>query len=87
MTLHDLDTANVQQSQKLIQRMQKTEVNEKVWQEINKSVNRYLEQGIAELQSGVLFIDEAHQLDVECVGFLSKALESPYGTYCDIFYQ
>ena len=39
-------------------------------------VNRYIEQGIAELVPGVLFIDEVHMLDMECFTFLNRALES-----------
>lgn len=37
---------------------------------------RYIEQGIAELVPGVLFIDEVHMLDIECFSFLNRALES-----------
>lgn len=44
--------------------------------EINKVVNRYIDQGIAELVPGVLFIDEVHMLDIECFTFLNRALES-----------
>jgi RuvB-like protein 1 (pontin 52) len=36
----------------------KTEITEKLRYEINKVVNKYIEQGIAELIPGVLFIDE-----------------------------
>ena len=39
-------------------------------------VNKYIEQGIAELIPGVLFIDEVHMLDIECFTFLNRALES-----------
>ena len=55
----------------------KTEVTEKLRQEINKVVNKYIEQGIAEVIPGVLFIDEVHMLDAECFSFLNRALESP----------
>merc|ERR550537_1043999 len=44
----------------------KTEVTEKLRTEINKVVNRYIDQGVAELVPGVLFIDEVHMLDIEC---------------------
>jgi len=44
--------------------------------EINKVVNKYIDQGIAELIPGVLFIDEVHMLDIECFTYLNKALES-----------
>lgn len=36
----------------------KTEVTDKLRKEINKVVNKYIEQGTAELVPGVLFIDE-----------------------------
>merc|ERR1711943_106852 len=54
----------------------KTEVTEKLRGEINRVVNRYIDQGIAELVPGVLFIDEVHMLDIECFTFLNRALES-----------
>ena len=42
-----------------------------------KVVNKYIDQGIAELVPGVLFIDEVHMLDLECFTYLHRALESP----------
>ena len=39
-------------------------------------VNRYIDQGVAELVPGVLFIDEVHMLDMECFTYLGRALES-----------
>ena len=42
-----------------------------------KVVNRYIDQGTAELVPGVLFIDEVHMLDIECFTYLHRALESP----------
>lgn len=39
-------------------------------------VNKYIEQGVAELVPGVLFVDEVHMLDIECFTYLNKALES-----------
>ncbi len=39
-------------------------------------MNSYIEQGIAELIPGVLFIDEVHMLDIECFTYLNRALES-----------
>merc|ERR1712048_1498942 len=54
----------------------KTEITEKLRKEINKVVNRYIDQGIAELVPGVLFIDEVHMLDIECFTYLNRALES-----------
>ena len=40
-------------------------------------MSRYIDQGVAELVPGVLFIDEVHMLDIECFTYLNRALESP----------
>jgi len=84
VTLHDLDLANAkpQGGQDLAAMMgqmmkpKKTEITEKLRTEINKVVNKYIDQGIAELVPGVLFIDEVHMLDIECFTYLNRALES-----------
>lgn len=57
-------------------RPKKTEITEKLRKEIDRMVDRYIDQGIAELIPGVLFIDEIHMLDVECFTYLHRALES-----------
>ncbi|CUI15633.1 Hypothetical protein, putative [Bodo saltans] len=84
VTLHDLDIANAKPQQgqdamslvNSLMKQKKTEITEKLRQEINKVVNKYIDQGVAELVPGVLFIDEVHMLDIECFTFLNKALES-----------
>jgi len=84
VTLHDLDQSNAkpQGGQDIMSMMgqlakpKKTEITEKLRGEINKVVNRYIDQGVAELVPGVLFIDEVHMLDIECFTFLNRALES-----------
>jgi RuvB-like protein 1 (pontin 52) len=84
VTLHDLDMANARPNQgtdamslvSSLMKQKKTEITEKLRQEINKVVNKYIDQGVAELVPGVLFIDEVHMLDIECFTFLNKALES-----------
>lgn len=84
VTLHDLDVANArpQGGQDIMSMMgqlikpKKTEITDKLRKEINKVVNKYIDQGIAELVPGVLFIDEVHMLDIECFTFLHRALES-----------
>jgi RuvB-like protein 1 (pontin 52) len=84
VTLHDLDAANArpQGGQDLLSMVgqltkpKKTEVTEKLRTEINRVVNKYIDQGVAELVPGVLFIDEVHMLDIECFTFLNRALES-----------
>lgn len=85
VTLHDLDVANArpQGGQDVMSMMgqlmkpKKTEITDKLRTEINKVVNKYIDQGIAELVPGVLFIDEIHMLDIECFTYLHRALESP----------
>ena len=70
VTLHDLDIANArpQGGQDIMSMMgqlmkpKKTEITDKLRQEINKVVNRYIDQNIAELVPGVLFIDEVGQI-------------------------
>ncbi|PSN38444.1 RuvB-like 1 [Blattella germanica] len=64
VTLHDLDVANARPQ------------GDKLRKEINKVVNKYIDQGIAELVPGVLFIDEVHMLDIETFTYLHRALES-----------
>lgn len=85
VTLHDLDVANArpQGGQDIISMMgqmlkpKMTEITDKLRAEINKVVSKYIDQGVAELVPGVLFIDEAHMLDIECFTYLNRALESP----------
>ena len=85
VTLHDLDVANArpQSGRDVLSLMtqmgkpRKTEITEKLRGEINKVVNRYIDQGVAELVPGVLFIDEVHMLDIECFTYLNRVLESP----------
>jgi len=84
VTLHDLDVANakpqgghdIMSMMGQVMKPKKTEITEKLRLEINKVVNKYIDQGIAELVPGVLFIDEVHMLDIECFTYLNRALES-----------
>merc|ERR1711871_177562 len=84
VTLNDLDVANArpQGGQDIFSMMnqiakpKKTEITEKLRMEINKVVSKYIDQGVAELVPGVLFIDEVHMLDLECFTYLNRALEA-----------
>ena len=84
VTLHDLDVANarphggqdVLSMVGQLMKHKKTEITDKLRKEINVIVNKYIDQGIAELVPGVLFIDEIHMLDLECFTYLHRALES-----------
>jgi len=91
VTLHDLDVANSKpggsgsefgQLMSNFIKNRKTEITDKLRGEINKVVNRYIDQGIAELVPGVLFIDEVHMLDLECFTYLHRAMESNFAPIC-----
>ncbi|KAK2953471.1 putative dynein heavy chain 7, axonemal [Blattamonas nauphoetae] len=83
LTLHDLDLANArpqggQDVMTMIQSLgkpRKTEITDKLRLEIDKVVEKYIDQGIAEFVPGVLFIDEVHMLDLECFTFMNKQME------------
>lgn len=87
VTLHDLDIANArpQGGQDVMSMMgqlmkpKKTEITEKLRAEINKVVNRYIDQGLAELIPGVLFIDEVSVLS--CPLLVTRLTTSLQGTY------
>lgn len=84
VTLHDLDVANArpQGGQDVLSMMgqllkpRKTEITDKLRAEVNKVVSKYIDQGVAELIPGVLFIDEVNMLDIEIFTYLNRALES-----------
>ncbi|KAJ2923555.1 hypothetical protein H1R20_g13536, partial [Candolleomyces eurysporus] len=54
----------------------RTEVTDKLRKEVNKVVKSYVDQGVAEVVPGVVFIDEVHMLDIECFTYLNALLES-----------
>jgi RuvB-like protein 1 (pontin 52) len=84
VTLGDLDAANArpQGGQDIMSVMGslmksgRTEVTDKLRREVNKVVKGYVDQGVAEVIPGVVFIDEVHMLDVECFTYLNSLLES-----------
>jgi RuvB-like protein 1 (pontin 52) len=87
VTLHDLDVANArpQGGQDVMSMMgqlmkpKKTEITEKLRQEINKVVNKYIDQGVAELVPGVLFIDEVNNQYLSFHPFQANVLlQGPY---------
>lgn len=84
VSLGDLDAANArpQGGQDILSvmgslvRTQRTEVTEKLRREVDKVVKGYVDQGVAEIVPGVVFIDEVHMLDLQCFAFLNGLLES-----------
>jgi len=85
VTLGDLDAANArpQGGQDIMSvmgslvRSGRTEITDKLRTEVNKVVKGYVDQGVAEVVPGVVFIDEVHMLDIECFTYLNALLESP----------
>jgi RuvB-like protein 1 (pontin 52) len=87
LTLHDLDMAKAHPNSSgakknvliLVQapgKPKKAESADELRHEINKVVNRHIDQSLAELVPGVLFVDEVHMLDMECFACLNRSLES-----------
>ena len=80
VTLHDLDVANArpQGGQDIMSMMgqlmkpKMTEITDKLRGEINKVVSKYIDQGVAELVPGVLFIDEVCFLPLSHVFLLGE---------------
>ena len=54
------------------------EISDEVRKKTDELVKKMIDEGKAELVPGVLFIDDAHLLDIEAFGFLSKAMESEF---------
>jgi RuvB-like protein 1 (pontin 52) len=85
ITLGDLDSANArpQGGQDIMSVMGglvktgRTEITDKLRREVEKVVKGYVDQGVAEVVPGVVFIDEVHMLDIECFTYLNALLESP----------
>lgn len=77
VTLHDIDVINSRQQGFLALFAGDTgEVRSEVRDQIDAKVAAWREEGKAAVLPGVLFIDEAHMLDVECFSFLNRALEA-----------
>ena len=81
-TLHDLDVSSAAREAMLgglfgfltFER----EIDDEIRRSTDKTVKALIEKGQAELVPGVLFIDDAHLLDLEAFAFLSKAMESEF---------
>lgn len=76
VTLHDIDIANIRFHRGLLFREE--EISDEIRQKVDEYVNDLIKEHKAELIPGVLFIDEAHMLDVESFAFLSRALEEEF---------
>lgn len=77
VTLHEIDVINSRTHGFLALFSGDTgEIKQEVRDQINCKVMEWREEGKAEINPGVLFIDEAHMLDIECFSYLNRALES-----------
>ena len=79
LTLHDLDLSLAAQRvafATLLGVPMSREIPSEVRQRVDEEVKKLIESGKAELMPGVLFIDDAHMLDIEAFSFLSRAMES-----------
>lgn len=59
----------------------KTEVTEKLRREVNKVVQGYVDQGVAEVVPGVVFIDEVCLSSFPCHHCLTSCLAGSYARY------
>jgi TBP-interacting protein len=79
LTLHDLDVAYAAQRAAfatLLGMPVAREIPSEVRQRVDEEVKKLVSEGRAELVPGVLFIDDAHMLDIEAFSFLTRAMES-----------
>ncbi|CAI2352029.1 unnamed protein product [Caenorhabditis sp. 36 PRJEB53466] len=75
--IHDIDVINSRtQGYVALFSGDTGEIKAEVRDQINKKVLEWREEGKATFLPGVLFIDEAHMLDIECFSFLNRAIES-----------
>jgi len=79
VTLHDLDLNVAARNISITAPFSfftEREINSDIRQNVDKLVKDMISRGEGELVPGVLFIDDAHMLDIEAFSFLTEALES-----------
>lgn len=77
VTLHDIDVINSRSQGFLALFAGDTgEIDNQIREQIDTKIREWQEDNRAEVIQGVLFIDEAHMLDIECFSFLCRQLES-----------
>ncbi|MFN7105233.1 MAG: RuvB-like helicase [Pyrobaculum sp.] len=82
-TLHDIDMSLAKQ-RGLVSVMlfgfaeESREIPDEVRRQTDEVVKKAVEEGKAELVPGVLFIDDAHLLDIESFSFLMRAMEAEF---------
>ncbi len=79
LTLHDLDMLFAAQRLTITALLGfevEREISPEIRREVDKQVRKWVEEERGEVVPGVLFIDDAHMLDIESFSFLSRAMES-----------
>lgn len=80
-TLHDVDLSLARQRGLLTAAIfgfveETKEIPDEVRRESDQFLRKLIDEGKAELVPGILFIDDAHLLDIESFAFLSRAMEN-----------
>jgi TBP-interacting protein len=82
LSLHDIDMSvaarRVAFSGLLALLETEREIGDEDRRHSNEIVKKMLDEGRAELVPGVMLIDDAHMLDLECYSFLTRAMESDF---------
>ncbi|ODQ79456.1 hypothetical protein BABINDRAFT_161854 [Babjeviella inositovora NRRL Y-12698] len=77
ISLHEIDVINSRSQGFLAIFSGDTgEIPSQVRDQINTKIAEWKEESKADINPGVLFIDECHMLDIECFSFINRALES-----------
>uniref|UniRef100_A0A0N4ZR72 RuvB-like helicase n=1 Tax=Parastrongyloides trichosuri TaxID=131310 RepID=A0A0N4ZR72_PARTI len=77
LSLHEIDAMNSSKGGYMsIFSGDTGEISDEVRKQITKKVNEWKEEKKADVVPGVLFIDEAHTLDLECFSFINCCLET-----------
>jgi TBP-interacting protein len=76
VTLHDIDMANIRAGRLMLFREE--EITNEMRAKVDEQIEELIKSKKAELVPGVLFIDEAHMLDIEAFSFLNRALEQEF---------
>jgi len=77
VSLHEIDVINSRSHGFLALFSGDTgEIKPEVREQVDSKVGEWQEEGKAVIVPGVLFVDEAHMMDIECFSFLNRALES-----------
>ena len=79
LTLHDLDMYYAAQRTAisvLLGFAAEKEIPPEVRKDVDNQVKKWIDEQRAEIIPGVLFIDDAHMLDIEAFSFLARAMES-----------